>query len=82
MNIHCSSLKPSLHDTNIMQSIMAYIKCAHITGLALGLIKINVAAWTSTVQPLNLLYILQHCMKCTVLSSSFVHLQQGKVVIV
>ena len=31
MNINCTSLKPSLHDTNIMHSIMAYIKCVYLS---------------------------------------------------
>ena len=31
VNFHCTSHKQSLHDTNIMHSIMAYIKHTHIT---------------------------------------------------
>ena len=30
VNIHSDSLKPSVHHTNIMQSIMAYIKRVYI----------------------------------------------------
>ena len=31
VNIHCTSLKPSIHDNIIMHSIMAYFKCVYIT---------------------------------------------------
>ena len=31
VSIHCTSLKPSVHDTNIMHSIMDYFKCLYIT---------------------------------------------------
>ena len=31
MNINCISLKLSLHDTNIMHSIMAYIKRVYLS---------------------------------------------------
>ena len=31
VNIHCTSLKPFVHDTNIMHSIMAYFEHVNIT---------------------------------------------------
>ena len=31
VNIHCTSLKPSVHDTNIMHSIMTYFVHVYIT---------------------------------------------------
>ena len=52
VNIDCTRLKPSVHNNNIMHSIMAYFKYVYITqGFLSGLIKIIVAACTSTVQP-------------------------------
>ena len=31
VNIHCTSLKPSIHDTNIIHSIMTYFVRVNIT---------------------------------------------------
>ena len=35
VNIHCTSLKPSVHNTNIMHHIMAYVVHVYITQCSL-----------------------------------------------